>query len=76
MTLNDIGEDVKVPETWTVWAVKEHEPVKSMKELQESELIIKLFAKVNHKLEGVMVESDGSKVTFKETELSNVVGKI
>ena len=75
VTLNDIGADVKVPETWIVWSVKEHEPVKSINELQESELMIKLFAKVSHKLEGIRVESDGSKVTLRETEVSKVVGK-
>lgn len=46
-----------------------------MNELQERELMTILFARVNHKLEGVREEFDGSKVTFKETEVSRVVGK-
>lgn len=44
-----------------------HEPVKSTNELQDKESNIKVLAKVNHKLEGIIVESDGSNVTLKDT---------
>ena len=37
--------------------------------------MIKVLAKVNHKLEGTIVESDGSKVTLSDVAESSVFGE-
>lgn len=54
--------------------MKEQEPVKSMKELQDNEPTVNVLANVNHRLDGTMVESDGLKVTFNVTEVSSISG--
>lgn len=43
-----------------------------MKELQERELIVKEFAKVSHRLDGEILELDGSNLTLREIEVSRV----
>ena len=45
-----------------------------MNELHDKVPIVKVFAKVNHKLEGRMVESEGSNVTFSVTEVLRISG--
>lgn len=75
VTLNAMGADVNVPLTFTVWPSNVHEPVKSINELQDSPLMMKVLAKVNHKLEGTIIESDGSKVTLRDVAESKALGE-
>ena len=51
-----------------------HEPVKSINELHDKLPIVNVFANVSHRLEGTIVESEGSKVTFNVREESRVSG--
>lgn len=74
LTLNDIEADVNEPVTLTVWELNVHEPVKSMKELHDKLPIVNVLASVSQRLEGTMVESEGSKVTFNVTAESRVSG--
>lgn len=75
LTLNDIGELVKVPDTWIVLgATTEQVPVKSTKELHVGEETVKLSAKVNCNEEGKRVESEGSKVTRSTVASSSIAG--